>query len=412
MKNNSYSRHPLVFNARRANNYTPEKTNICTANQRYKRKSKVKKTTFLITAVALLQLCLSACAGKNMNYSGQYIKRIDTFKNDSRDGAHIIRYRPDGKHIAVTGGLNPHIYIYDVETGKRIKKLDKQTKRAEQLSYGGDGRYLVNVRYSEEDKKLYNVVRDVEQDYKIIHDDIVISSAGRFYYPAPNGKIIVPTSAVRNVATGKGESKLNIYTPPEMHVKEFWHNEEGFDNFSISPDGKYMVDFLVEYLAGPHLAHRENNLYHMRVWKYPEMVLVKKINNVHKYWPAVLAWSWDSKVLYTNACIDRKKPETDIKLWNTKSWEPIKHYQTEKSKIFNAFFLSDNRHLFGYWTHSRLFQLVNCYTDKVIEEIEFPDASYPYAMAQNPVKKNQFAFAFNTEIWIYEVELPTQLEKN
>lgn len=363
---------------------------------------------FTITFIALLLVCLSGCAGINMEHSGQYIKRIGTLKNDSHDGAYIIRYRPDGKHIAVTGGLNPHIYVYDVETGKRIKKLDKQTKRAEQLSYSGDGRYLVNVRYSEEDKKLYNVVRDVEQNYKIIDDDIVISSAGRFYFPAPGGKIIVPTNAVRNVGTGKGVSKLNIYTPPNMHAEEFWHNEEGFDNFSISPDGKYMVDFLIEYVGETLIAKPEDSLFHMRVWKYPEMILVKKINNVHKYWPAVLIWSWDSKILYTNSFINQKSPKTDIKLWNTESWQPIRHYQSEKSKLSDAFFLPDNRHIFGYWGRSRFFQLVNSYTDTVIEEVEFPDASYPYAMAQNPVKKNQFAFAYNTQVWLYEINLPAK----
>lgn len=161
---------------------------------------------FTITFIALLLFCLSGCAGINMEHGGQYIKKIDTLKNDSRDGAYIIRYRPDGKHIAVTRGLNPHIYIYYVETGKRIKRLDKQYKRSEQLSYSGDGRYLVNMRYSEKNKKSYFVVRDVEKNYKIIRDDILITTiSGRLLYPAPNGKIIVPTTVVRNVGAVKTE---------------------------------------------------------------------------------------------------------------------------------------------------------------------------------------------------------------
>lgn len=197
-----------------------------------------------------------------------------------------------------------------------------------------------------------------------------------------------------------------------MNVKAYGHSKDDFNNFAISPNGKYMVDARVEYIGEPLIIDRKDDLYHLRVWKYPEMKLVKAINNVHKNMPAVLAWSWDSKVLYTNTYINRKTNEMDIKLWDTEIWEPIQHYQTDKSTIFNAFFLSDNRHLFGYYERTRLFQLVNCYTDEVIEEVKFPDAIYPYAIVQNPVKKNQFAFAFNTEIWIFEIELPTQLEKN
>ena len=366
---------------------------------------------FTIPITVLLLLCLSGCAGKNMAHSGQYINRIGTLKYDSRSGANIMRYRPDGKHIAVTGLGSSHIYIYDVETRKRIKKLDKQTKRAENLSYSGDGKYLVNLRYNVKAKKAYFVVRDVENNYTIISDDIVITSPrGSFLYPAPNGKFFAPTGNIHNWGTAKGRSKLNIYTPPEMHVKEYWHNKNGFNNFSFSPDGKYVVGVIVELVGEPLIIDPRDDLYHLRVWKYPEMTLVKTINNAHKNMPAVLAWSWDSKVLYTNTFIDLKAPKTDIKLWDTKSWQPIQHYQSEKTKIYDAFFLPDNTHLFGYRKNSRLLQLLNCYTDKIIEEVEFPDASYPHAMAQNPVKKNQFAFAFNSEIWLYDINFPIQLK--
>ena len=173
-----------------------------------------------------------------------------------------------------------------------------------------------------------------------------------------------------------------------------------------------MGDALVELVGEPLVIDPTNNLYHLRLWRYPEMDLVKKIDNAHKYRSAALTWSWDSKVLYTSTYIDRKTHKMNIKLWETESWQPIQHYQSGKTKILDAFFLPDNKHLFGYSEHTRVFQLVNCYTDEVLEGIDFPDASYPYAISQNPVKKNQFAFAFNTEIWIYEIEVPTQVKEN
>ena len=363
----------------------------------------MKKYQIIFISVTAL-FYLSACAGGNMSINGQYIKRVAVLKNDKGYGAALIRYRPDGKHIAVTGSYNPFIYIYDVETGERLYKLDKQNEtHGTEMSYDGKGKYLVYERDSEEKRKHFLVVRDVSRGYEIVRQDVKSNIWGRYLYPAPDGKIIRPAAMPHNTGIGKGRAKFVLYTPPDMVTEEFWHDCDGFSRFAISPNGKYMADALVEFNGTFSLW---DDIGYLRIWKYPQMQLIKTIKKAHKYLLSSLVWSTDSKILYTDAGIAKGINGTDVKLWNTGNWELIKHYQSKEWRSFKFFFLPDNRHLFGVTGDSRLLQLFDVYSNKITEEVSFPNTAFIYTLEQNPVKKNQFAFGYEDQIWIYEIETP------
>ncbi len=141
-------------------------------------------------------MLLAACSVIPINHSGTYIKQIGLLKNDKGYGADVIRYRPDGKQLAVSGGSNPYVYIYDLKELKRITRFDKFRKgsNGEAISYDGTGRYLVHKgnmvdkSYFGTDYRNYYVVRDVKNNFKIIKDKIqpTVNSATLLYlYPYP-----------------------------------------------------------------------------------------------------------------------------------------------------------------------------------------------------------------------------------
>ena len=70
-------------------------------------------------------MLLAACSVIPINHSGTYIKQTGLLETDRGYGADVIRYRPDGKQLAVSGGSNPYVYIYDLKELKRITRFEK-----------------------------------------------------------------------------------------------------------------------------------------------------------------------------------------------------------------------------------------------------------------------------------------------
>ncbi len=352
-----------------------------------------------------------------MNYSGKYIKRIGVLKNDRGYGADTICYRPDGKQIAVTGGSNPYIYVYDIEKKKRIVCLDAFMKGGgAKISYDGTGRYfihkgnMVDRSYFGTDYKYYYVVRDVADDYRVIGDKIqptVLSTALSVLLPYPfkENKIYGPSNALDSKSP-----KLYIFTLPEMAVTPLAEGHLKIDDFALSPDGRFLVD---SELANGFDGKRGlgNTRSHLRIWTFPEMRLIKKVEDAFENDPFILAWTPDGKTLYSCAMtpkarigLDPNIRKNEVILWDTSNWTVRKRYirHSGGAKGFN--YLPDGKHVFSLGgSLDPVLYLENSLNGNVIEAIELPYSPYVETLEQSPVNPNHFALGFKDEIWLYKI---------
>ena len=337
---------------------------------------------------------------------GKYIKKVMTLKNEFGYGASIIRYRPDGKHLAVTDSSHSFIYVYDLATGERIKKLDKRAERMSttQMSYDGSGRYLVSVTRGVVNKTKKFLIWDAEQEYKLVSDTIIVPGMHRYFYPAPGGRLM--SIADRLLPDTDGKKKLWLFTLPDMQAESYWKDKLNPETFAFSPDGKYLATGEREKRIDPK--NTGDDPVYIKIYQFPEMELLHTIEATKRGRIFDIAWTWDSKVLLTTTPLESKGQNCEIKRWDSESWQMLDSSIVEKIGDIGFFIMADNQHFAA--SEGNIYptvQLLNISTGKIIEELPLPETHFVTTMAQNPVNRNQFAFGYEDRIWIFEITPPT-----
>ncbi len=365
-----------------------------------------------IFSILLVLLFFAGCAGRipPRPVNGKYIKHIGTLKNEDIKGMNIIRFKPDGKHLAATSGPSPFVYVFDLETGKILHKFNQDLRSGgTMLSYDSSGRYLVSMGYFDQYPRGWKgrfLVWDSHQNYKLVNNEVDIRGTDDLLFPAPGGKVV---SMIRSFYRD-GKPKISLFTPPEMAREDYWHNDFGLDQWAFSPDGQYLVESQRE------LVHAENenqfgiwnDNYHLRIWRYPEMKLITRIEKAHQYIIGSISWSWDGKFLMTDAAVRKGSRDAEVKLWDTHDWQEISHYQVgERGSRNHHKFLDDNRHLVSLTiTNKPRIQLWDSVTGAMVEEVVLPRTIFTSSIEQNPAAHDLFAIGFEGEIWLYQITLP------
>ena len=365
-------------------------------------------------------MLLAACSVIPINHSGTYIKQTGLLKIDRGYGADVIRYRPDGKQLAVSGGSNPYVYIYDLKELKRITRFEKFMKgsNGEALSYDGTGKYfvhqgnMVDKSYFGTDYKYYYVVRDVSNSYQVINDKLqptVDSSSLRYLYPYPSESKIygAPKSLVLD------SPKFYIFTLPEMTITPLAQGHFLIDKFALSPDGRFLVD--CEVGDGVDGTRGWNVRYNLRIWKFPEMELINKIEDAFENEPYVLTWSPDGKTLYSCSIIpkitkgsDRDIRKNEVMLWDTATWTVKNRYIRPSGGSKGFSYLPDGKHVVSLGGASNpVLYLENSLDGEIVDSVKLPHSPHVDTLEQNPVNGNKFALGFEDNILLYEIaDLP------
>lgn len=149
------------------------------------------------------------------------------FSTGHTDGVKSIVYSPNEKYIA-TGGYDKTIRIWDVETGKEIRKFCGHTSSVMSISYTPDGKYIISGS-GDGTIRIWNVEKGKEIK-KITENSCVYSISC-----SPDGK---------NIVSGSGDKIVirNLKTGERIKMLEKFDNKYSNECIvSYSPDGKYVA---------------------------------------------------------------------------------------------------------------------------------------------------------------------------
>lgn len=153
------------------------------------------------------------------------LRHVRTLNNDF--AITVLAWHPDGRHLAVGQVLNKRIAIWDTQTGKLVRTLEKEVGGVRSLAYSPDGKYLaVGREFTRLTKDHANVHIYDGQSGELLRsffppsDPIKGDSndAGALAFSSNNKYLIASgygserTAAVYEVATGK---RLSALSDPE-----------------------------------------------------------------------------------------------------------------------------------------------------------------------------------------------------
>ncbi|HSD95621.1 MAG TPA: beta-propeller fold lactonase family protein [Sulfuricaulis sp.] len=92
-------------------------------------------TSRLFTFIILFVLSTSLLADSTVE-----LRHVGTFDNDF--AITVLAWHPDGRHLAVGQVLNKRIAIWDTQSGKLVRTLEKEAGGVRALAYSPDGKYM------------------------------------------------------------------------------------------------------------------------------------------------------------------------------------------------------------------------------------------------------------------------------
>ena len=196
--------------------------------------SKVLMTLFFFVFIANISSAQNTARGiaaeKIAVEQNNEVKRNEPhlyFSTGHTDGVKSIVYSPNEKYIA-TGGYDKTIRIWNVETGKEIRKFCGHTSSVRSISYTPDGKYIISGS-GDGTIRIWNVEKGKEIK-KITENSCVYSISC-----SPDGK---------NIVSGSGDKIVirNLKTGERIKMLEKFDNKYSNECIvSYSPDGKYVA---------------------------------------------------------------------------------------------------------------------------------------------------------------------------
>ena len=225
------------------------------------------------------------------------------FEGHSGDGIRSIVVSKDGKR-ALTGGTDRTIRLWDIETGKELKKLTGHTSWAWEVMFGPDEKQVFSTGSLDRTARRWDLESGKElQQYK--------GHVYRTYGLAvtPDGKTLFTSGA------GSEEGKPNDFTIRQYEVESGKEVQqlEGHTGWvwrlAISPDGS-------------RLASIGFNDYSAKIWDTRTGKLVHDLKDIHEGANVVaVAFSPDSKTLLTGG------RDSTARLWDVETGKPLTVYK-------------------------------------------------------------------------------------
>jgi len=270
------------------------------------------------------------------------LRQVRTLNNDF--AVTVLAWHPDGRYLAVGQVLNKRVAIWDTQTGKLVRTLEKEGGGVHTLAYSPNGKYIaVGREFSRLTKERAHV----------------------HLYDAMSGNLFQGFPPSSPASSNASDAEALAFSPDSRYLAASGHGSRRAvvvydittkDVFAHSPDvprGEGTVEALTFSSDGRFLA-LGRNLGSLEVWSTNPWKLHKKYEaqsgGVH-----ALAFSPDGKYLATGTHIGKRydrntKPPRpmfdnfpdDIVLWSVPAFEkarefPSRHFkQTPNSSIIES----------------------------------------------------------------------------
>jgi RNA polymerase sigma factor (sigma-70 family) len=199
-------------------------------------------------------------------------------------GVKGVAFAPDGKMLAVAGGLSASVGIWDAESGTLVRTITDPDK---------DGGFASAVAYSPDGKTLavtsYGAVRLLDPATGKQIRRLVKAKFGAVHAIAfsPDGKLL---------ATAGADRTLRLWDVATGEQLELWYHREEFTSVAFAPDGKRIV-------WGSRGGW-------CQVWEVPSGRILARIRG-HEYSIESVAFTPDGKRVVTAGTFD-----TGPRVWN------------------------------------------------------------------------------------------------
>jgi WD40 repeat protein len=272
-------------------------------------------------------------------------KEIKRFKDDTitgREGENslnvpTVSYSHDGKDIlsATFGG---NINVWDVAHGKIKLKIHAHTDRANSAFYSADGKWIISASWDKSVKMWDAATGNLEKSFfgsiNIING-VSYSRDGKYM-------AVITDSCIKLCDAGT----LNV-----VHV---FREREGFlQQAEFTPDGK----FIITKGAVDHALH---------IWNLSTHQLEKNIPNDQ--------WAWDLKISPTGkyVAIINNDPKR-IKIWDLKEYKTVKEVIASGGANINSFEFDERDNIL--YSDGNEIRLVDFINDRILKRYLIYDKS-------------------------------------
>ncbi len=345
------------------------------------------------------------------------IRHVDTIKNVDGYGTNVLRWHPDSRHLAVSGGGKRWIFIWDTKEKRLVNTVDKFGQGLEKaMAFSPDGNYLVGKLHSGEcvnQKGKYNgciALWSVAENYRFV--DKISSDGTMILIPAPGNRVCSYISGPYMDKT----PKLRIIDIPSFRRIESHINLDGPDAVAFSHNGEMLAETYNTYGINPF--DRSGDRFHLRMWKFPEMELLWELHDVHKGSIVSLAFSKDDKYLVTGPfSSDQKAIKTPDKKYRiVKAYlEPMKQFEATTGSFVrdiakldqfpNRLHFLDDRYLLGVMGPRREIIIWDFLTGKEIDRKGISADRFSCTAELSPDGK-KLAFGKKDEVLLFQFDLP------
>jgi WD40 repeat protein len=274
-----------------------------------------------------------APAAKRVDAAGdplpeQVLMRLGTLRGRSSGGFWAIS--PEGKHAVAASDGEPH--LWDVATGKRIRKVDALVGWP--VVFSPDGKDIVAGAGSRYPHRFYRCSADGER-FDVFASERLIGQVHALAY-SPDGKLL---------ASGTDRQTLLLWdTKTREVIRQLEGHKERVSALAFSPDGKRLAS------AGGYF-ERDTTI---RLWDVTTGKLVGELVG-HKYAARCLTFSRDGKVLVSGS--GEAFGDRNAILWDVASRKLIRRLPL-KVPVYTLAISPDDKILAaGGWQQIQLWEL-------------------------------------------------------
>ena len=367
--------------------------------------------------LALAIILLGGCALMEIKMGNGVIRHVDTIKNVEGYGTNVLRWHPDSRHLAVSGGGKRWIFIWDTKEKRLVNKIDKIAPGLEKaMVFSPDGNYLVGKLHTDEcvnQKGKYNgciALWSVAENYRLV--DKISSDGTMILIPAPGNRVC---SYISGPYMDKNP-KLRIFDIPSFKRIQSHVNLDGPDAVAFSQNGEMLAEAYNTYGVNPF--DRSGDRFHLRMWKFPEMELLWEVHDVHKESTVSLAFSKDDKYLVTGPFSSDQKviKSPGSKDWVIKAyWEPMKQFEAITGNFVrdiarldqgpNLLHFLDERYILGVMGPRREIIIWDFLTGKEIDRKGISPDRFICTAELSPDGKT-LAFGKKDEVLLFHFDIP------